>query len=357
MKPHIEKIRLKSGIAHRVTWYENGIRQTRYFNSSVSRTRVDLFAQEVALRLAQQKAGIVNQTRPSPRITLAQLAQIYAESRANEISSLKRNLYSLRLLIEYLSPNIPISQINHELIHQYRDDLLSARSTNITDQFKLQRIRRGVNRELHNLRIVFNWAYRKEKIATKIFDRVDFFKVDQYLPDVLTTDEFNRFYDCLVNDKQRFAALFFLYTGLRRGEAFALTVDNLAPDFSSIRVTRSKSGKERIVPIHSDLMPLIKNWIESNNLAGSDRLLQYKHKEGIYQAFAKALQKAGIKKNSAVHLLRHTFGFRIISSNPTDSQRRLAQDLLGHSDPRMTDHYTKIAMEALAESLGKVKFK
>jgi integrase len=323
----------------------------------VKKTDVDIFQKKISLQIAQAKSGVQIYRDTPPRISLNQLHKIYSESRKNEIKSIDRNLYALKLMMKYVNPGTPISQLNYELIHQFRDDLLSDRSRNVSDNNKIQKIRRGVNRDLHNLRIIFNWSYRKGKMSFRLFEKVDFLRVNQYLPDVLTVDEFNRFYECLANDKQRFAAVFILYTGLRRGEAFALTVENLASDFSWIRITQSKSGRERIVPIHADLAPIIANWIKANNLVGPDRLLQYEHREGIYQAFSKALKNAGIKKNSAVHLLRHTFGFRIISSNPTDGQRRLAQDLLGHSDPRMTDHYTQIAIESLAQNLEKVKFR
>jgi integrase len=357
--PSIQKIKLKSGQAFRVSWYINGIRHKQYFPPGTPLQAVKTFAANIqanklAAAINNNAAGISLAQVKS--VTLADLRNLYLSRRAHEIDT-TRAAFALTALSRYTPPDLAINHITQHTIHTFRDQLLEHRLAALSNPShdQVQKTRRGVNKELHELRVIFNWAYKQDIVSFKVFDKVSFFHADHNRPETLSRTEEKLFYKALPNRDLRLAYYILRFTGLRRGELMRLTWGNLDLNNKLLVLEHTKNRTAGdTVPIHPKLSRILR-WIHADRRNPSEPIFNYS-KWWLTRGFANALKTAGLKKHSAVHLLRHTFGRRVIESfqNDFDKGERLAQELLRHTERSMTRHYTKIVKAYLIEQHSKL---
>ena len=140
-----------------------------------------------------------------------------------------------------------------------------------------------------------------------------------------------------------------LRTGLRLGELFALTWDDVDFVNSKILVRRNwthgklvppKSGKERKVPMSPEL---------ARELRGARHLksdLVFCREDGTYlsyenlrSAFKRTQRSAGLPRNTP-HGMRHSFASQLVMAS---APLKVVQELLGHADINMTMRYAHVA--------------
>lgn len=358
---HIQKIKRKTGTAHKCYWYENGQHKTKTFPPNIPKEFVLDWLNRKTTEIAYQKYN----PNPQPQFnntSLQQLQYIYNQKRANEID-IERANYALLSIMHYISPGININSITHQTINTYRDQLLIDRMNKFTKRFgqppyaREQKIRRGVNKELYNLRVIFNWAYKNDLMQNKIFDKVTMLKASRPKPDVLTRTEERAFRRNLPKTDIRLVYYIMKFTGMRRGEVLSIRRKYIDMANQCITLPKTKNRDETIKIILPQLYKLFKT-INITNGNPDEPIFTYS-KYTVSDAFRKALNKAGLShKRNPSHIHRHTFGFRIIESysDDLDKGERLAQEMLDHKTKQMTKHYTQIHKEKLRNPMNKVKF-
>ena len=134
--------------------------------------------------------------------------------------------------------------------------------------------------------------------------------------------------------------IFSINTGCRRGELFALTWDHVDLDGRAVTFAgaTTKSSKTRIVPLNADALLVLQRWQEQT---GNKQGLVFPGQAGgeittIKTAWLKLIRKAGI--SCTWHGLRHTFGTRLAERG---AGLATICELMGHSDIRITQRYTK----------------
>jgi len=137
---HIRKIKLKSGTGFQIQIYKNGKRFTHYLGPEFSYADARKKAREL-------DAAAHPRPLTTSSLTIKLFVDIYTQTRQNEID-LRRNLFALKSFLEYVDPDTPLSQIDHNIVQQYRDWLLEKRlasSTNkgIPDQDRIKRFGEG----------------------------------------------------------------------------------------------------------------------------------------------------------------------------------------------------------------------
>jgi integrase len=331
---HIRKIKIKSGTAHRVYWSKHGVQYSQYFPPGVSFADVRSFARKMD---ADSRSTI-----DPPAMTLHQFFSVYLEARANEIDTSRHDLAARN----YLRRNdgfTPAGSTTWEHIHKYRDRLLAERGDT-------ERHRRGVNKELQNLRTIFNWMARRNYIEHSPFDKVTFLPATVPLPPALTRDQARALYRALPRGRMRLAFKIMTYTGLRRGEVVRLRWEDV--DFGSgyLRLGRTKNGEEALVPLHPHLHRILRRCASSGPVIGF-------RADSLTHAFRRALNKAGMRHlASSVHIMRHTFAVTIMEQETPDAGERMAMEMLRHHNSQMTRHYARIAKSRLKEKLARMKF-
>lgn len=168
----------------------------------------------------------------------------------------------------------------------------------------------SVNRDLRHLRAALRWAKRRGYISEVPDFKGVFVREDRKQPIIIPEEDFMEIVKALRNPqlvlKHRPAEWWrvFLYVayylGLRRGEILGLTWDRVSLETLEVHVLAptSKSRKERVVPVSSDMGGILRQWREKQpNATGSDPVLPwpYDNYRNIYEDWHAIQKAAGIK--------------------------------------------------------------
>lgn len=118
-------------------------------------------------------------------------------------------------------------------------------------------------------------------------------------------------------------------TGLRAGELWGLTLDQIETDW--LRVWITKSDSPRSVPIDPALSRPLRALVAVSKLPS--------HAD-VYRAFKAATAALGLSDGLCLHSLRHTTGTRLAQAGVSGP---VIQRYLGHSDYRTTQRYVHLA--------------
>ena len=162
----------------------------------------------------------------------------------------------------------------------------------------------------------------------------------------LDSEDYDRRRDAMV-------VVLFFTTGLRLSELANANVEDVAADYSSIRVV-GKGRKERLVPLLYSVQEMLKKYFSQNYsqnicIGQKKALILSKKQERLSQRTMqrivdRVLKAAGVQGKTSPHVLRHTFATHLLSRG---ADLRDIQELLGHSSLRATQVYTHTDVERL----------
>ena len=188
-------------------------------------------------------------------------------------------------------------------------------------------------------------------------------KNEQKLPQILTSKEVNLLLDqpeCIdfkgYRDK---AMLELLYaTGIRVSELISLNIDDVNLGANVIRCMGR--GKERIIPMYpkavkalSEYISIIRPQMVSTpseqslfvNVSG-ERM----SRQGFWKIIKYYQKKAGIEKDITPHTLRHSFAAHLLENG---ADIKSIQEMLGHSDISSTQVYSHLIKQQLKDVYNK----
>jgi len=171
-----------------------------------------------------------------------------------------------------------------------------------------------------------------------------------------------------IQGKRDYAILLtLLTTGLRKAEICNLKVGDLKTYRNQAVVdVIGKGNKFRIIPLHSDALVAIKDYLKSTG-TGTDPshpLFQTLGKHGPYEERAltpKAVdcliksvrKKALIHKRIHPHVIRHTFATTLLDKG---NDLRTVQALMGHSHIRITETYLHSTDDRKVEAIRSLQY-
>ena len=144
--------------------------------------------------------------------------------------------------------------------------------------------------------------------------------------------------------------LYTLYaTGMRISELISLNMHNVDLTRGSVQVI-GKGGKERLIPLTSDAINMIKKYLteareklskgkDHNNIFVSTHGKQIS-RHSFWHRIKAYLKKVDVNKEVHPHTLRHAFATHMLNNG---ADLRSVQLLLGHSDLATTQIYTHVA--------------
>ncbi len=217
------------------------------------------------------------------------------------------------------------------------------------------------------LKIFFDWCVKNQFVRLNPVAGIEKPKLEKYLPRCISTPDAQKvlfhtiWYPWRYElEKMRNEAIIaaLMTTGLRLQELLNLEVKDINFENSEITVNQGKGRKDRIVPIHFSLLPILKRYFQYRREAGrpsrwfftgfrSDKQLSQKDIRIICRKISIA---SGVKFTP--HMLRHTFAREMIDK---DFNLYKLKEIMGHADIRTTQRYLSISMQGIKNSFGQVK--
>ena len=212
--------------------------------------------------------------------------------------------------------------------------------------------KRSQARLLSSLKAFFDWCIVEGERKDNPCDAVDFPKLGQYLPEVLSVEEVEAIMDSVdlrspsgVRDR---AILELLYgCGLRVSELCGLRISQVYLNEGFVRVV-GKGDKERLVPLGEPAADAFRAWLEIRpepaeaafqdsaflNLRGTPL-----SRVSVFKMIKKQALLAGVDKEISPHSFRHSFATHLIAGG---ADLRIVQEMLGHESILTTEIYTHI---------------
>ena len=139
-------------------------------------------------------------------------------------------------------------------------------------------------------------------------------------------------------------------TGLRIGEAVALTVHDVDLDAGLLKVQSGKGGKGRVVPLGREATKWLREYLtkirpRQNRLAPHERSLFLTQQGTAFKRHTIAIiirqyaQSAKIKKQVTCHTIRHTCATHLLEAG---ADLLAIKELLGHRNLETTQIYTRV---------------
>jgi site-specific recombinase XerD len=196
-------------------------------------------------------------------------------------------------------------------------------------------------------------------------------KKREALPDVLDRAELKRLMrapDLAVWDREhhgkrerdRLLLALFAYAGLRRSELLGLDWDDVDLHRGLLRVRHAKGGRQRVVPIHPALGPLVADYLSVRQPLVEQALFigvqgRRLSETKLSQLFRRYVDAAGVNKRKRVtpHTLRHVFASELLHAG---ANLRQIQELLGHRHLDSTQRYTRVTAHQLRGAIRRLQW-
>ena len=217
------------------------------------------------------------------------------------------------------------------------------------------------------LKTFFDWLVRAGYLATNPVTAIERPKLPQQLPRCLSQDEAKRILYAarhaswnseLQRTRSEAIVATLLMTGLRRAELLRLRQVDL--DFSSgvLSVRGGKGRKDRTVPLHPRLVPILRRYLTEKEPLGkcsewlfsslkSEKRLTNKN---LYAILKRISIAARVKFTP--HILRHTFGRELVEA---DFNIYKLKEVMGHASVATTQAYVALSSQSIKDSFERTK--
>lgn len=286
-------------------------------------------------------AGSLRDRDEEPRRLHAALEEYLTWCRTNRPNTYADRRYLVDAIKRHMG-NPWLQDLNAFAVERFKRDRASDGVTQAT-------VNRAVGMFKHFVGLAAAWGWITDRTAKSVRG-VKLFKEPPGRVRYLTGDEQEQLLAGL-RDDVRPIAVTALLTGMRLGEIVNLTKNAVDLDGRLITLTKTKNNRVRRVPIHDDLVPLLRAAMERSigpfvftNLAGRP------HSHQATVVFRETVRKLGIQ-DLRFHDLRHDFATKL-------RRRGVGLDviaqLLGHTTLAMTQRYAHIGLESLRDAVDQL---
>lgn len=211
----------------------------------------------------------------------------------------------------------------------------------------------SIVRKISSIRVFFRFLVKQGILEKSPAESLSLPKVPKKLPRFLIQDEAKALVEAAPDGRDR-AILEILYgTGLRVSELSGLDIENLNLEEEWLKV-RGKGNKERIVPIGKKAGQALSVYLFGRKAKSGPVFLSPGGGRLTVRSIQRIVKnwslKAGLKKRTTPHSLRHSFATHLLEEG---ADLRGIQDLLGHSSLSTTQRYTQVSLQHLMEVYDK----
>jgi len=275
----------------------------------------------------------------------------------------KEKRYSRHTLLSYKTD---LDQFLAFIHNTYEVDRLALASGFMVRDWVVQLIdqsisARSINRKRSSVNSFFKYLKKLDIRADNPVDKVKAPKVKQRLPDFVEESKmtelfFNEdiFEDDFSGRRDRLIISLIYACGIRLSELINIKDRDCDLRQGTVLVL-GKRNKERIIPLHDNMIGMIRDYIslrKLNGVTGSGYLLCLDSGKPLYEKFVyrkvnKYLSTVTTKSKKSPHVLRHTFATHMLNHG---ADIYAIKELLGHSSLAATQVYTHNTIEKLKKS-------
>lgn len=217
---------------------------------------------------------------------------------------------------------------------------------------------RSVNRKISALKSLYKFLLRSGVIHANPMAKVVTPKTGKKLPSFVEEKGMEKlltqvtFADDFFGERDKLIIELLYATGMRRSELRNLKDTDLDSWNSQIKVL-GKGNKERLIPLHPEMMQKIKSFIEQRKnelpeyahpfVFPGKKLVPIKDHE-IYWAVKNKLAAVTTLEKKSPHILRHTFATHLLNQG---AEINAVKEMLGHANLAATQVYTHNTIEKL----------
>ncbi len=213
---------------------------------------------------------------------------------------------------------------------------------------------------LRTLKAAFNIALEWGHISSNPFQKVKFKKSQQTKLVFIDQIEFQSILKNTESEKMKSIFIFAFNTGCRLGEIVNIRWQNIDLDEKIITIGddkfKTKSNKQRIIPISKDLLESLKN---DRVIYNAEDVYVFSKENGfpydgnyVSRYFKKSCRKAQLNEDIHFHTLRHSFASHLaIKGVPIIT----IKELLGHSSIVTTEIYSHVNLKSLQDAIDHLK--
>lgn len=338
---NIHKVLTKKGYSWRIDYYDpQGKRIKKRFKKKAA---AEAYLAKVISSIEEGKYEDIFEKKKESQVTFDQLTDKYIETCQfqRSFASFKRLIISvLRRAFEEKR----LSQISYMDLETFRNERRatpSRRGTPISEA--------RVNREMAVLKHMLNKAVEWEFLEINPFRKGQklMFRENNHRLRFLSESEVEALLEACPQHLRPIVETAIL-TGMRSGELLGLKWEQIRHGL--IFLTKTKSGKARQIPIN-DRLALVLRELRRKNQFKSPYV--FCDKEGrrfgsVKKSFMSSCRRAGIEE-FRFHDLRHTFASHLVMRGES---LKAVQELLGHSDIKLTMRYAHLAPEHLRDTVN-----
>jgi integrase len=359
------------------------------FRCPVHDTRADRFFIYVrwdnqTIRIFSNEHGIILDSLAQTQFLLAKINEQVQEKSFDPSKFVKQDLkkfFAKNLLAEFLKHKLrniaPSYRGNYRRMVEEATGFFRSRDVRLIRKLDivnyadhLRKIQIGgktLKNYLDLLKVFLNWCHKD----LEIIDKIPNFPEAQYqLPQVrwLSQEDQIKLY-LLVPDEDKPIIAFMMLHGCRPGEARALRCGDIdlrnqtatiKSTFSGKEIREKRKGKNSksvIIPIHPECLPFIQQRVKTS-LPGAFLFITSKRKAYSVQKLRKVWDKvraaSGVEGLKLYEATRHSVASQLVSAGVSLYQ---VQQILGHSDSRMTERYAHPDLESIRADLRKLSLK
>jgi len=212
----------------------------------------------------------------------------------------------------------------------------------------------------------YHWLLLTDQVESNPVDKISKPKLPDRIPRSLTKEDANKIITGVrwvkwLNDWQTLRnetiVSTFLFTGIRLSELLKLEVKDIRMDENYILIREGKMSKDRLVPIHPQLRPILESYLTKR----ANRSQQSKYvftglnspmrlySKDIYRIFKRITKRTKVK--CTPHMLRHTFGRLAVEA---ELGLFKIKEIMGHTSVSTTQIYLSVSAKNLNESFQKI---
>lgn len=198
------------------------------------------------------------------------------------------------------------------------------------------------NRTLYIFRSFYTYLINRDFVEKDISLKLEPINIQHKERTYLLPEEVETLLAAIEHAIIKTAATTLAYTGLRVSELCNLTLDDVNFNTECIQVRHGKGNKDRMVPMNPKLKVILVNYLKTIRPTTESEKFFATQKTGalsdqsINRYLKLTTKQLGWTKHVTAHILRHSFASTLVRNN---APLPAVQNLLGHSDLRVTSRY------------------